>query len=67
MTCAERSDEKQPQMKDVVVVAAYVQLAGVEKASAYKDFLDMPAVNDTTKMTTVADVVSEYDIAPQGY
>ncbi|KAI3329680.1 hypothetical protein F4824DRAFT_516653 [Ustulina deusta] len=46
---------------------AYVQIAGVERAPAYAKFLKIPATMDTTKMTTVAAVVSEYDIAPQGY
>ncbi|KAI0441389.1 hypothetical protein F4803DRAFT_552156 [Xylaria telfairii] len=51
----------------LVIVVAYVNLEGVEKAPAYEKFLRLPATIDTTKMTTVADVVSEYDIAPQDY
>lgn len=47
-----------------MVVAAYVQIAGVEKAPAYDDFLQLPAVMDTTKKTTIKDVVDEYDLAP---
>jgi hypothetical protein len=48
-------------------VTAYVQVAGIERAAAYDKFLGLPAATDTTKMTTVAAVVSEYDIAPQDY
>jgi hypothetical protein len=56
-----------PTFKDVVIVVAYVQLAGIEQAPAYEKFLAMPSVVNTTKMTTVAAAVSEYDIAPQDY
>ncbi|KUI65220.1 Bifunctional solanapyrone synthase [Cytospora mali] len=53
-----------PEFKDTVIVAAYVQIAGVERESAYNQFLRLPAAVDTTKMTTIKDVVDEYDIAP---
>ncbi|KAI1630866.1 hypothetical protein F4809DRAFT_659253 [Biscogniauxia mediterranea] len=56
---------KQPNFKSTVIVSAYVQVGGVERASAYDKFLALPAIIDTTKMTTVGEVVSEYDIAPQ--
>ncbi|KAI1495102.1 hypothetical protein F5X96DRAFT_613409 [Biscogniauxia mediterranea] len=54
-----------PNFKSTVIVSAYVQVGGVERASAYDKFLALPAIVDTTKMTTVGEVVSEYDIAPQ--
>ncbi|RAL04558.1 FAD-binding oxidoreductase [Aspergillus ibericus CBS 121593] len=57
----------QPAFHDIVVVAAYVQLAGIPKARAYQDFLALPSIMDTTKLTTIPDVVSEYDIAPPDY
>ncbi|KAI1442043.1 FAD-binding domain-containing protein [Annulohypoxylon stygium] len=52
---------------DIVIVSAYVQLEGVERAPAYGQFLAQPATMDTTKLTRVAEVVDEYDIAPENY
>lgn len=48
-------------------MTAYVELAGIERAPAYSKFLELPATMDTTKVTTIGDVVSEYDIAPHDY
>ncbi|KAL4994336.1 FAD-binding domain-containing protein [Aspergillus recurvatus] len=56
-----------PAHRDTVIVAAYVQLGGIPKAPAYRHFLSLPPISDTTKMTTIAEVVSEYDIAPPNY
>ncbi|KAJ5936915.1 FAD-binding domain-containing protein [Penicillium verhagenii] len=56
-----------PAFHDIVVVTAYVQLAGIVKAPAYQDFLALDPILDTTKITTVENVVSEYDIAPPNY
>lgn len=61
------TDFEQPDFKSTVIVSAYVQVGGVERAPAYNRFLALPAMMDTTKMTTVGAVVSEYDIAPQDH
>ncbi|KAI1316484.1 hypothetical protein F5Y16DRAFT_420372 [Xylariaceae sp. FL0255] len=52
---------------DNTIVTAYVQLDGSQRASSFKKFLGLPSTLDTTKTTTIAAVVSEYDIAPQDY
>lgn len=44
-----------------------MQLAGIVKAPAYQDFLALDPILDTTKITTIENVVSEYDIAPPNY
>nr|POE87140.1 bifunctional solanapyrone synthase [Quercus suber] len=44
-----------------------IQVAAVENARAFKDYLEMPAAMDSTKMTTVRGIVTEYDPAPSGY
>ncbi|OQE88915.1 hypothetical protein PENNAL_c0015G11880 [Penicillium nalgiovense] len=55
---------EQPDFKDIVVVIAVAQLAGVADAPAYQGFKDLPAIMDTCKPTTVLGGVSEYDVAP---
>ncbi|KAI1094302.1 hypothetical protein F5B19DRAFT_490727 [Rostrohypoxylon terebratum] len=54
-------------VKDVVIVSAYAQLAGVERPPAYEKFLALPATMDTIKLTRITGLVDEYDIAPGNY
>ncbi|RWA06752.1 hypothetical protein EKO27_g8356 [Xylaria grammica] len=54
-------------LKQLILSIAYVQVAGIERAPAYNKFLSLTPFKDTTKLTTVAAVVSEYDIAPSGF
>jgi FAD/FMN-containing dehydrogenase len=56
-----------PEQKDVVVVEALVQVGAVENASTYDKLLAIPSVMDMCKMTTVKELVSEYDPIPNGY
>ncbi|KAI1120034.1 hypothetical protein F5Y10DRAFT_290424 [Nemania abortiva] len=56
-----------PELRNIAIVTAYVQVAGSERAPAYSKFLSLTPFKDTTKLTTVAAVVSEYDIAPSGF
>lgn len=56
-----------PEQKDVVVIEALVQVGAVENASTYDKLLAIPSVMDMCKMTTVRELVSEYDPIPNGY
>ncbi|GAB1204351.1 hypothetical protein APSETT445_003004 [Aspergillus pseudonomiae] len=53
-----------PDFKDIVVVVAIAQLAGIADAPAYHGFKELPAIMDTCKQTTVLGGVSEYDVSP---
>ncbi|KAI0485714.1 hypothetical protein F4859DRAFT_528691 [Xylaria cf. heliscus] len=44
-----------------------ITVDGVERAPAYEKFLNLAPFRDTTKLTTVASLVCEYDIAPSGF
>ncbi|TGO19530.1 hypothetical protein BPAE_0340g00040 [Botrytis paeoniae] len=45
-----------PEFKDIIIVAGYVQTAGVENAPAYEKWLALPSINTTCQMTSVSDV-----------
>ncbi|OGM43490.1 hypothetical protein ABOM_008048 [Aspergillus bombycis] len=59
-----QATEALPDFKDIVVVIAIAQLAGIADAPAYHGFKDLPAIMDTCKQTTVLGGVSEYDVSP---
>ncbi|PVH97255.1 FAD-binding domain-containing protein [Periconia macrospinosa] len=56
-----------PEQKDVVVIEALVQVGAEENASTYDQLLAIPSVMDMCKMTTVKELVSQYDPVPSGY
>lgn len=56
-----------PEQKDIVVIEALVQVGAVENAPTYDKFLAIPSVMDLCKMTTVGELVSEYDPIPSGW
>ncbi|PQE19482.1 6-Hydroxy-D-Nicotine Oxidase protein [Rutstroemia sp. NJR-2017a WRK4] len=56
-----------PEFKDTLVVAGYVQTAGIENAPAYEKWLALPSINTTCQMTSVSDVVNAYAIAPDTF
>ncbi|KAH9844892.1 FAD-binding domain-containing protein [Teratosphaeria destructans] len=58
--------EALPDFKDIVVVVAFAQVAGVADAPAYDGFKDLPAIMNTCKPTTALGAVSEYDVVPGG-
>ncbi|RFU78088.1 6-hydroxy-d-nicotine oxidase [Trichoderma arundinaceum] len=53
----------QPDFKDIVVLGALIQIAGVEEAPAYKKWLEMPTTATTCKMTTVPQLAMDYSQA----
>ncbi|KAK4113194.1 FAD-binding domain-containing protein [Canariomyces notabilis] len=57
----------QPEFKDVVIAAAFVQVAGVENAPAYNDWQQLPSIMTTCKKTTLLGIAVEYSVAPQGF
>ncbi|KAF2870236.1 hypothetical protein BDV95DRAFT_620014 [Massariosphaeria phaeospora] len=57
----------QPEQRDIVVIEALVQVGAVEYAPAYNELLSVPSVMDMCKMTTLKQLVSEYDPVPPGY
>jgi len=52
----------QPEFKDIVIATMYVQVAGVERAPAYKKWLAFPEGMTTYKMTSIADVAADYNL-----
>ncbi|KAK5659469.1 hypothetical protein OQA88_670 [Cercophora sp. LCS_1] len=54
-----------PDFKDVVVVGALIQMAGIEEAPAYKQWLAMPTTATTCKMTTVPQLAMDYSQAKE--
>lgn len=56
-----------PDQKDIVVIEALVQVNAVENAPAYSKLTAIPSVMDMCRMTTVKDLVSEYDPVPSGW
>jgi hypothetical protein len=56
-----------PEQKDIVVIEALVQVGAVENAPVYDRLFAIPSVMDMCRMTTVKELVSEYDPIPSGY
>ncbi|KAK4223154.1 6-hydroxy-D-nicotine oxidase protein [Podospora fimiseda] len=56
-----------PEFKDVVVASAFVQVGGVENATAYKEWQELPSIMSTCKPTTLLDIATEYSVAPKGF
>ncbi|KAL7929298.1 hypothetical protein V8C35DRAFT_316036 [Trichoderma chlorosporum] len=52
-----------PEFKDIVVLGALIQIAGVEEAPAYKKWLQMPTTATTCKITTVPQLAMDYSQA----
>lgn len=51
-----------PRFKQIMVVAICANMAGVEKAPAYAQWLALPdLIGDTMKLTTVRDMACEYN------
>ena len=56
-----------PEQKDVLVIEALIHVGAKENASTYDKLLAIPSVMDMCKMTTVRELVSEYDPIPSGF
>jgi hypothetical protein len=54
-----------PDFKDIVIATLYANVAGVEKPSAYKQWLELPSMMATVKMTSVSEMAFEYNIPAQ--
>lgn len=55
-----------PNFKDVVVATLYADVNGVENPPIYKKWLEIPRVMDMIKMTSIKEMVFEYNI-PAGH
>lgn len=55
---------EQPDFKDIVVVVACAQVAGIADAPAFNVFSNLPAIMDTCKQTTIYGAAVEYDVTP---
>ncbi|KAK4062461.1 CAZyme family AA7 [Trichoderma aggressivum f. europaeum] len=56
-----------PDFKDIVVLGALIQIAGVDEAPAYKKWLHMPTTATTCKITTVPQLAVDYSQAQNYY
>ncbi|KAK4161755.1 hypothetical protein QBC43DRAFT_357294 [Cladorrhinum sp. PSN259] len=56
----------QPNFRDVVIAALYVNVAGKEKPPAFQKWLEMPEVMNKIKMTSIKEMSVEYNI-PDGF
>lgn len=54
-----------PDFKSVVVATLYANVAGVERPPAYDNWLALPEILNTVKMTSVSEMAFEYNIPPQ--
>jgi FAD/FMN-containing dehydrogenase len=54
-----------PDFKDVVVATLYTNVAGIERPPAYDQWLALPEILSTVKMTTVFEMAFEYNIPAQ--
>ncbi|KAK7424527.1 hypothetical protein QQX98_000492 [Neonectria punicea] len=54
-----------PDFKDIVIATLYAQVRGIERAPAYKQWLELPEMMNTVKMTSVSEMASEYNIPAQ--
>lgn len=55
-----------PAQKDVVAVSALVHVGAVDNAPLYEQIQAIPSLTDMCKMTTITQLVSEYDPVPPG-
>ena len=54
-----------PDFKDIVIATLYANVAGVVEPAAYKEWLAIPNMMTTVKMTSVSEMAFEYNIPPQ--
>jgi hypothetical protein len=54
-----------PDFKDIVGASFYANVAGIEKPPAYDNWLALPEILNTVKMTSVSEMAFEYNVPPK--